>query len=336
MFIHLPLSLSSLVGRDELIRRLVALLPRQRLLTLAGPGGMGKTCVAIRVAEQLAGHYAGVAFVDLAAEAGDCDLDSAIAQALGPLSNAPELLLLDNCEHRADACAEAVERWLRLRPSLTILATSREPLRAEAEQVVRLPPLELPRRDELCLTQALACSAVQLFLLRAREVCDRFEMRPAQLGIIVRVCRALDGIPLAIEMAARQVPTLGLAGLPVLLERPLQLVMPGRRTAPARHQSLRATYDWSFDLLSGNELRCLNLLAGLGATFSLEGATLALRELRLCRGCVFDALRQLVEKSLLQVETDDLAVRYRLPYTAKACLLEREPLSRVGVAIPAA
>lgn len=322
---ELPVQLMGLVGRDALVRRVQALLPQSRLLTLVGPGGMGKTAVAIRVCEGLGAHFAGIHFLDLSGERHGDALRASIAQALdGPLAQ-PTLLLLDSCEHLAAGCAEAAEQLLREHPLLSILATSREPLHAEGEQVLRLPPLELPEQAQLPLEQALDYSAVQLSVRRAQEVCDRLLLDAAQVASVIDICRRLDGIPLAIEMAARQVDSLGLVGLPALLRSPVHLGMPGRRTAPPRQQSLRATYDWSFNLLSGAEQRCLGLLARLGRSFTMEMGVAALSGNRLCADCSFSAICQLAEKSLLQVEQGENGVHYSLPNTARTYVLECLP-----------
>ncbi|NNN24612.1 MULTISPECIES: ATP-binding protein [Pseudomonas] len=315
---NLPVLLMGLVGRQALLERVVRQLPATRLLTLVGPGGMGKTSLAIHCAESLHKHFSQVRFLDLSIDPDGISLSQNLAVLLREPVQEPTLLLLDNCEHLAERCAEAVEYLLRLHPALSILATSREPLRAEGEHVLRLPPLEVPAQDDAPLALAMCSSAVQLFVMRAREVCDRFELKPGQVRAIIDICRRLDGIPLAIEMAARQVGILGLTGLPALLDTPMQLLMPGRRTAPARQQSLRATYDWSYGLLDVAEQRCLRLLAQLDEDFTLDAAVASLDGNPLCRECAFAAVRQLADKSLLWVEQGECEVRYRLPHTARA------------------
>ncbi|MGC4011198.1 MAG: winged helix-turn-helix domain-containing protein [Pseudomonas sp.] len=317
---NLPVLLMGLVGRQALLERMVKQMPATRLMTLVGPGGMGKTSLAIHAAEQLGKHFSQVRFLDLSADPDGVSLSQSLAILLREPAYESTLLLLDNCEHLADRCAEAAEHLLRLHPALSILATSREPLRAEGERVVRLPPLEVPAQDDAPLALAMCSSAVQLFVMRAREVCDRFELKSGQVRAIIDICRRLDGIPLAIEMAARQVGILGLAGLPALLDTPMQLLMPGRRTAPARQQNLRATYDWSYGLLDAAEQRCLRLLAQLGEDFTLDAAVNSLGGPRLCRDCAFATVQQLADKSLLWVEQGECEVRYRVPNTARAYL----------------
>ncbi|WEJ74853.1 winged helix-turn-helix domain-containing protein [Pseudomonas sp. PSE14] len=318
---NLPVMLMGLVGRDELIQQLLTQLPRVRLLTLVGPGGMGKTSTAIRAAELARTQFAQTHFLDLSSDPDGVSLHHTLARMLGEPSEQPTLLLLDNCEHLVDVCAEAIEHLLRLHRGLHVLATSREPLRAEGEHLLRLPALEVPERDDLPMAQVLACSAVQLFIQRAREVSPRLQLRRPQVQSIVDICRCLDGIPLAIEMAARQVGVLGLTELAALLDTPYPLQMPGRRTAPARQQSLRATYDWSFGQLSTSEQLCLRLLARKKDRFTLEAAVAMLDGSRLRPECIFAAVRQLADKSLLMVEQGEGGLAYRIPNTARAYVL---------------
>ncbi|MFF7706719.1 winged helix-turn-helix domain-containing protein [Pseudomonas sp. NPDC007930] len=302
----LPVQLNTLVGREPLLQGLMLQLPRARLLALVGPGGIGKTSVAIRLAERLAGHYGQVAFIDLTASAGP------------PQPPAEGLLVLDNCEHRLAECAQWVEGWLREYPGLSVLATSREPLHAEGEHVVRVPPLELPPPGEVPAAQALACAALRLFIERAGEASPGLALGEAQVRTVAHICQQLDGVPLAIETAARQVAVLGLAAL---ADPRGHLVIPGRRSAPARHQDLRANHQWSLALLAPRELRCLCLLARAGGEFSLERALAVLAATRLCRECLVDSLRQLADKSLLHTQARHEQVHYRLFATLRTCLL---------------
>jgi predicted ATPase/DNA-binding winged helix-turn-helix (wHTH) protein len=333
---NLPVLLVGLVGRGRLTQHLFEQMLSTRLLTLVGPGGIGKTSLAIQVCESLQQHYVCIRFLDLSSVSDAEALARLLAMVLEASGEGRRLLVLDNCEHLASACAQLIERLLRQHPALSVLATSREPLRAEGENVQRLPPLELPVSDEVTLVGALCCSAVQLFVQRARDVCDRLELSPAQVRAIVGVCRRLDGIPLAIEMAARQIDTLGLTGLPELLDSGVLLHMPGRRTAPARQRSLCATYDWSYGQLSGTEQTCLRLLARLGSSFTLETAVSALVDTRLCRERIFAAVCQLADKSLLQVEEGERGVRYRMLHTVRAYVLDGICVSRPDAASPAA
>ncbi|MFD1690576.1 ATP-binding protein [Azotobacter chroococcum] len=192
---NLPVLLMGLIGRQVLIQRVVNQLPHTRLLTLAGPGGIGKTSLAIQAAEQSGAHFPRMCFLDLSSDPDGISLSQNLAVLLREPVDEPTLLLLDNCEHLTERCAEAAEHLLRLHPRLNILATSREPLRAEGEHVLRLPPLEVPERDDAPLALAMCSSAVQLFVTRAREVCDRFDLKPDQVRAIIAICRRLDGIP---------------------------------------------------------------------------------------------------------------------------------------------
>ncbi|WP_271411516.1 ATP-binding protein [Pseudomonas sp. Q1-7] len=318
---NLPVLLMGLVGRQKHIRHLVAQLPRTRLLTLVGAGGMGKTSLAIHAADQARSHFTFTYFVDLSADSDGALLHQNLARMFDEPTGQPTLLLLDNCEHLANVCAEAVEHLLCSHPELHVLATSREPLRAEGEYVLRLPPLEVPERDEVSLAQAMTCSAVQLFVQRAREVSQCLRLRRAQVRAIIEICRRLDGIPLAIEIAARQVGVLGLPELAALLDTQYHLMMPGRRTAPVRQQSLRATYDWSFGQLGTREQLCLRLLARMKGAFTLESAMALLDDTRLCPACIFAAVHHLADKSLLIVEQGECGLAYRVPNTARAYVL---------------
>ncbi|WP_370599349.1 winged helix-turn-helix domain-containing protein [Pseudomonas nitroreducens] len=333
---NLPVLLVGLVGRRRLTRHLFEQLPGTRLLTLVGPGGMGKTSLAIQACESLQSQYSAILFLDLSPVSTPEALADLLATELEVAGKGRLLLVLDNCEHLACACAQQVERLLRQYPALSVLATSREPLRAEGENVLRLPPLEVPADDEVSLIGAMCCSAVQLFVERARDVHGRLGLSPVQVRTIVEICRRLDGIPLAIEMAARQIDALGLAGLPELLDSGFLLHMPGRRTAPARQRSLGATYDWSFDLLSDTEQACLRLLARLGGSFTPDAAVSALEDSRLCRERILAVLCQLADKSLLLVEEGERGVRYRMLHTARAYALDGNSGGWRDAASPAA
>jgi predicted ATPase len=261
--------LTRLIGRADTVGKLAAQLPRQRFLTIVGPGGIGKTSVALAVAEQLLGAYEnGARLIDLAPLSDARLVPAALATALG-LKDRPEnplpaliaslkdkkmLLVLDNCEHVIDAAAALAVEILKAAKEVHILATSREPLRAEGEWVMRLPALDLPSGSApLTAAEALGYSAVQLFNERAEATIDGFVLSDAEVPAVLEICRRLDGTPLALELAAAQVAVFGIRGLAALLDDRLAVLSRGWRTALPRHQTLRAAIDWSYYLLPAVE-----------------------------------------------------------------------------------
>lgn len=334
----LPPVLTRLVGRDETIAELTLRLPQRRCITLVGPGGMGKTSVALEVARQLAetrGHE--VVLVELAALQDPALVPQALASVLGIVVPVQEpvaalaaylreksglLLVLDNCEHLIAAVAELAERLLLQAPGIHLLATSREALRIQGEWVQRLASLRLPPPQTLLSAeQALGFAAVQLFAERVAAQLDGFVLRDEDVAATVQVCRDVDGIPLAIELAASAVGMLGLGGLAQGLGGRLSRLGRGRRTALPRHQTLRATLDWSFGLLSPAEqdlLLRLSVFRGMfsraaAAAVSAAGPGLSTDE----------ALAGLVGKSLLVAEVQADQVLYRLLETTRAHAAEQ-------------
>jgi predicted ATPase len=308
------------------VRTLTVQLARHRFVTIVGPGGMGKTTVALAVAEGVAESYEDrVRFVDLAPITDPEVVLSALAAVL-VLPAAPEsrlarihafladkqlLLVLDNCEHLADAAANLVEGILKAAPRVHVLATSREPLQAEAEWVSRLPSLETPARSaELSARSALAFPAVQLFVERASV--DVFELSDADAPVVAEICRRLDGNPLAIELAASRAAALGVRGLATRLDARFFLLMKGRRTALPRHRTLHATLDWSYETLSEPERVVLRRLAVFKGNFSLESAVAVVCDSAIDESSVLDAVIDLNSKSLLVADTSRDSVRYRL------------------------
>lgn len=312
-------------GRDATLRQLAAQLPLQRLVTLVGPGGMGKTTVARAVSEQLAPVFAqGVQFLDLAPLADGAQVSSALAQALRLPSLASDpvsglvahlhdmhtLIVFDNCEHVIDAVASLAERLLRQTPRVHVLATSREPLRAESECVHRLPPLA-------------PSPAVQLFVERATASMDSFRLGEDNAAAVGDICRRLDGIPLAIELAAGRIDFFGVHGLAERLEDCFTVLTRGRRTALPRHQTLRATLDWSFDMLSATERAALRRFAIFRAPFSLECAAGVASCAQISSADVLDCIANLAAKSLVSADTSGATVLYRLLGTTRAYGLEK-------------
>lgn len=336
---NLPLRSTRLIGRQALVDNLMTQLPRQRFITLVGPGGIGKTTVALSVAEQLIGRYRdGIRLLDLAPITDPLMITGHLAALLElslhdgePLSSLARflrerqmLLLIDNCEHLLDDVALLCESLLRGAPQLHILATSRESLRAEGEFVQRLESLDCPPPIAvLDRAQALGFSALQLFIERATASHDSFEFTDAQLPLVIDICRRLDGIPLALELAAAQVASLGLDGLLGQLQDSFRLLTHCSQTSPGRHQTLRATLDWSFELLSVCEKTCLRRLGIFRGGFTLASAAAVIVGEHIEPREVFGSITQLVAKSLLSVDVGDEEVFYRLLDTTRRYALEK-------------
>ncbi len=336
---NLPIRRTRMIGRQALVDSLVAHLPSQRFITLVGPGGIGKTTVALRVAEQLIGRYRdGIRLLDLAPLNDPLMITTHLATLLGLSLHDAEpinclvtflrerqmLLVIDNCEHLIDAIALLSESILRGAPDVHILATSRESLRAEGEFVQRPESLDCPPPIAvLDRSQALSFSAVQLFVERAMTSHDSFELTDDELPLAIEICRRLDGIPLAIELAAAQVGNLGLSGLLTQLQGSFRLLTQGCQTTLGRHQTLRATLDWSFELLSTCEQICLRRLGVFRGGFTLESAAAVIVGEHIEPREVFGSITQLVAKSLLNVEVGDEQVFYRLLDTTRSYALEK-------------
>ncbi|MFC0407109.1 ATP-binding protein [Roseomonas elaeocarpi] len=328
---RLPPALTPLMGREDDLARLVAALPERRLITIIGPGGIGKTSLALAVGRALAARYPdGVCFVDLASVSGGELVFGAAARALCPGATPPAdvvqlgrqlatrrmLVLIDNCEHVVDDAALLAEDLLRAAPDLALLATSRESLRAEGEWLHRLGPLAVPPPDApLSPDEAQRFSAVALFLERAASVGLR--TTPDDAVAAASICRKLDGVPLAIELAAARVDSFGVEGLEKRLDDRLALLTAGRRTSAARHRTLQATLDWSYNLLLPDEQAMLRALGAFRGSFTLEEAAAVAAEAEMPLGEAADRLDSLVSKSLLSVILDDDRVTYRMLDTTR-------------------
>lgn len=333
---ELPVRLTRIEGRDAVIADLLRKVASRRLISIVGPGGVGKTTVALRVAQQLLGRFRdGVRFVDLAALDDAQQLPAQLVTELGietgdeqPLARVVEflrerqmLLLLDNCEHLIDACASLAEDLLRAAPGLSLITTSREALRTEGEYIQPLTALGVPpARADLGLREALRYPAFRLFVRRARARQADFVLREADVWRVAEICRRLDGMPLALELAAAQVGSQGCAGFLAQLDTEVYLGALGRRTAPARQQTLRASLDWSFALLTAEERDCLLALALLedGVGFAQLAGQVVQDEQTLAA-----SVAQLVAKSLLSVQSYGAAARYRMSACMRIYLLER-------------
>ena len=330
---NLPARLTPVTGRDSLVGSLVRQLPVCRLLTLVGPGGIGKTTVALRVAELLLQHYRdGAWLVDLSAIDNPAQVEDHLSRVLGlevgrsleALAGWHALLVLDNCEHLHARCRSLIETLLKSAPRLSILVTSREPLRVSWETVQVLPPLTVPPRSALCnVDEVMGYSAVQLFVSRARARQQGFALREQDLESVREICLRLDGLPLAIELAAAQIDALALVGVQAQLDNCLQLLSLGRRTAVPRHQTLKATLDWSYDQLSPLEQTVLQRLAVFKKAFSLEAAMGVLACTRLSPDRLMEGLQSLVRKSLLSVEQRRGPTQYRFLNTTRSYALEK-------------
>jgi len=336
---NLPLRSTRLIGRQAMVDSLMTHLPRQRFITLVGPGGIGKTTVALSAAEQLLGRYRdGIRLLDLAPIndprmivghlAALLELSLHDGEPLNSLAlflrGRQMLLVIDNCEHLIDSVALLCETLLRGAPQLHILATSRESLRAEGEFVQRLESLDCPPPIAvLDRAQALSFSALQLFIERAMASHDSFEPSDEELPLLIEICRRLDGIPLALELAAAQVANLGVEGLLAQLQDSFRLLTHCSQATPGRHQTLRATLDWSFKLLSACEQTCLRRLGVFRGGFTLDSAAAVIVGHQIAPREVFGSVTQLVAKSLLSVEVGDEEVFYRLLDTTRHYALDK-------------
>jgi predicted ATPase/DNA-binding winged helix-turn-helix (wHTH) protein len=330
---RLPRRPLRIVGRDGAVRDLTKRLREQRFVSIVGAGGIGKTTVALAVAHDVLSEFSGaVQFLDLASIEDPQVVGGALASHLG-LSVVSEnplpvilaflrerrmLLVFDSCEHVIETVATLAENIFRDAPQVHILVTSRESLRAQGERVHHLSPLECPPRDAVSLTatQALGFPAVQLFVEQVAASGYPFELNDEDSTIVAEVCRRLDGIALALELAACRVGVYGIQGTASLLENEFRLLWHGRRTALPRHQTLNATLDWSYNLLSESERLTLRRLAVFVGAFSLEAALAVVGE-NLDSAEVTETLATLVEKSLVTADTA-ATLRYRLLDTTRA------------------
>jgi predicted ATPase/DNA-binding SARP family transcriptional activator len=317
---NLPRQLTSFVGRQRERADIARLLGGARLVTLTGPGGCGKTRLALEVAaDGLAQLPDGAWFVDLASLSDSALVAQAAALAVGVpipasrsalealvahLATREALIVLDNCEHLIDACARLAEEVLRAGPGVRVLATSREPLRCADEVVWRVPSL---------------AEAERLFIERAAAARPGFDAADGAAGAVQEICRRLDGMPLAIELAAARAAALSLEQIAARLGDSLEVLGAGSRTALTRQQTLRATIDWSHDLLTGEERGLFRRLAVFAGGFTLEAAEEVCAGGAIARRRVVDLLARLVEKSLVVAEGE----RFRLLDTVRQYAAER-------------
>jgi predicted ATPase/DNA-binding winged helix-turn-helix (wHTH) protein len=336
---NLPFAATRMIDREEAVAALVSRLSRQRLVTIVGPGGIGKTTVALAVAERVTTNYEhGVWLVDLAALGDPRLVPSAVATVLGlemhtddplaalvaALRDNRMLLLLDNCEHVIEAVASLAEAVLSGARGVSILATSREPLGVSGEWEYRLAPLSSPQPSSgLTAAEAAAFPAVQLFVERVTAIVEDFALTDANAPLVIEICRKLDGLPLAIEFAAPGVEVLGIEGLAARLDDNLPLLGMRRRAAMLRHQTMRAVVDWSYGLLSGDEqpfFRALGIFAG---GFTVEAAAAVAVDAAPTGIHTIDRLGDLVAKSLVVADVSGAKPRFRLLDTTRAYAIEK-------------
>jgi predicted ATPase/DNA-binding winged helix-turn-helix (wHTH) protein len=339
-----------MVGRDDTVRSLAEQLQMRRFVSIVGPGGVGKTTVAISVAHALVdGFHNMVFFVDLAALSDPRLVPTVVASALGLMVQTQDplvgllafigdkkiLLVLDNCEHVIDVAAALAERVVSEAPQAHILATSREALRVEGEHVHLLYSLDCPPEDAgLTAMEALQYPAVQLFMERAATSGYVAELSDNDAPIVARICHRLDGIALAVELAASRIGSFGIRGTSELLDNRFGLLWHGRRTALPRHETLNAMLDWSYSLLSEREKVVLCRLSVFVGHFTLQAAGSVASEMDVDDVDIIDAVASLVAKSLISMTAINESTYYRLLDTTRAYaaikLAERGEADRIA------
>lgn len=337
--IGLPPCPTRMVGREKTVQSISEELTARRFVTIVGPGGIGKTTLAAAVGHTMLAAFDGaVHYVDfgpictpslvpnrVALTVGlPCNLNDPLAALPAFLRDRRILLVLDSCEHLIETIAPLAERIFQAAPEVHILATSREPLQVEGEQVHRLDSLAFPPDGaSLTAARALTFPAVQLFVGRAASHGSGFQLNDAEAPIVGEVCRRLDGIALALELAAGRVGVYGIRGIVSLLDSPCRLLWRGRRTASSRHQTLSAMLDWSYDLLPEAERVVLRRLSVFVGPFSLEAAQFVAAGGIVEREQVAEAIAALSTKSLVAVGTDKTETLYRLLDTTRAYILAK-------------
>lgn len=332
---NLPTGTTRVIGRADVIDAIRRDLDVSRLVTIVGPGGIGKTTVALAVAEHAVDCYPdGVWIVGLAQTKDPQQLPGAIATALGisgstngliemlcqSLQDRRMLLVIDNCEHMIDAAADCVDRILAAGAGIKIIVTSREPLELCGERVRRLPGLGTPpSSDYLGAQEAMTFPAVQLFVDRATDRLDSFKLRDGDAPIVAEICRRLDGLALAIELAAARIDAFGVAGLLKQLDDRFRVLV-GRRSGPERHRTLTATLGWSYSLLTADEAALLCAVSVFAGVFDIEDASAVAG---MAPTDAADMLAQLSAKSLLMTDLDSYGIAYRLLETTHTYCLDK-------------
>jgi predicted ATPase len=331
---NLPEAVSELIGREAELAAVTALATEHRLVSLVGAGGIGKTRLGLEVARHLVPRFPdGVLVAELGPLSSPELVPAAMASALGlthvahtltnegvagAVGTKTLLLVMDNCEHVIDAAARMAEALLRASPGVSLVATSREPLRVSGEYVFRVPPLDVPAEDNKDMEGVFKYGAVRLFVSRARAAEPRYVAEGRVAAATVAICRRLDGIPLAIELAATRVAAFGVDGVAARLDDRFRLLTGGRRTALPRHQTMRATLDWSYELLSASDRLVLRRLGVFVGAFTLDAASAVAASADLPASEVAESIATLVSKSLVSTDVGDTIVRYRLLETTRA------------------
>ena len=336
---NLPEAISELIGREAELQAVTALASEHRLVSLVGAGGIGKTRLGFEVARHLVPRYPdGVFVAELGPLASPELVPTTVASALGLTHVAgtasPEriagairakrlLLVIDNCEHVIDAAAGMAETLLRAGPTVSLLATSREPLRVSGEHIYRVPPLGVPAEDNQDVEDVFTHGAVRLFVSRAHAVDPGYVAERRVAAATAAICRRLDGIPLAIELAATRTVAFGVSGVAAGLDDRFRLLTGGSRTALPRHQTMRATLDWSYELLSDSERVVLRRLGVFAGAFALDAASAIAASVDLPASEVAESVADLVGKSLVSTDVGGASLHYRLLETTRAYAREK-------------
>jgi predicted ATPase len=336
---NVPASTSEIIGRETDLATVIDLVSAHRLVTLVGAGGMGKTRIALEAARRLRDKFPDGVWLAALGSLRDTELveptvaaalrleslhDTEFAQRVASgLADKEVLVVLDDCEHVIEAATRTAEALQLASPGVRVIATSREPLRADGERVFRVPGLGMAPQSSDDVAEVLASGAVQLFMARARAAEPRLTPDERVVITVAAICRRLDGIPLAIELAAARVAALGVEGLAARLDDRFALLSAGRRTALPRHQTLRATMDWSYDLLQPSERTTLRRLAIFAGVATLAAVGSVITGEGLSSTDVMKHIATLVAKSLVVAEVDGSITRYRLLETTRQYALEK-------------
>jgi predicted ATPase/DNA-binding winged helix-turn-helix (wHTH) protein len=331
--------LSPLVGRDDDLQQVTQLLGTARLVSLTGPGGVGKTSLGLQASRQCANHFAdGAWLVELSTLHDPKIAASQIAATLGlglgkthnPLQTLARLirdkdilLLLDNCEHLVDACAEICETLLSSAPRLKILVTTRQALSCAGEMIFAVPPLAVPGETSTTAAGVRKFAAFELFLERARGAASGFAINDDEVGIAARICRRVDGLPLAIEMVASWAAMFGLQALDERLDGSIDSWPRARNTAPQRHSTLTATLEWSHGLLSAEEQIVLRRLSVFAGPFTTQAAEAVVGDDHIPTSSLFEHVAALIRKSMVTVASGTRPPKFRLLETTRALMTEK-------------